>query len=650
MSKKFLLSAGVALGLLFGINITNIHAADTQITAQQVVDKMQIGWNLGNSLDAYNYSKGFHFNTEDDWNNPITTKKMIDTIAAAGFRSIRIPVTYYNHLDANKQIDPAWLDRVEEVVNYALDNDLYVVMNVHHDTGHDGWIRSEVATYERDSAELVNLWSQIATRFKDYDHRLLFEGTNEILNSDQNWDWEDSWDDFRITHKLNQDFIKTVRNTGGKNSNRFLVISTWAAAWMDPQVEELFYKDFNDTATDRLIMSVHSYDTNPDTIYYHINSLSQLSQQHNIPIIIDEFGTEGNMSEADRITITDYFVRIAKQYGMTCFVWDNGSTYGLLDRYKCCFNYPNIVKTMIQAAGGTYTPQTFDKVETFSFSDPNNWRSGHYGNTYGNYQSYEGRVCLNDYVTVDKETYTVTAPSNYQILIREFSKRGSFLRTVSVANGEEYIIGDNTSFIGITLCHAQGENVSFDTYMTLLSNGQFAFEKKYKSRFLNKLTSTDRSVWFTDYEVAVNNYSKIQVTGTLKDNQYYDILNAGNGNYIFRMEKNSGLSRRVSWWNNKVADATASSHIDITQDGLKTYAIIDDVYYEENLMPGNDFCATGIKINLSNFQFEGASVTDENGVLLKDYVPALNEEGQVCIYEKVSGTYLSLPNKNYTYE
>ena len=116
------------------------------------------------------------------------------------------------------------------------------------------------------------------------------------------------------------------------------------------------------------------------------------------------------------------------------------------------------------------------------------------------------------------------------------------------------------------------------------------------------------------------------------------------------MEKNSGLFRRVSWWNNKVADATANSHIDITQDGLKTYTIIDDVYYEENLMPGNAFHGTGLKINLSNFQFEGARVTDENGVLLKDYVPALNEEGQVCIYEKVSGTYHSLPNKNYTYE
>ena len=650
MTKKFLLCAGIALGLLLGVVITNVQAIETPTTAQEVVDQMQVGWNLGNSLDAYNYSKGFYFESEEEWNNPKTTEKMIATIADAGFQSIRIPVTYYNHLDENKQIDPAWLDRVEEVVNYALDNDLYVVMNVHHDTGHDGWIRSEVATYERDSAELINLWTQIATRFKDYDHRLLFEGTNEILNSDKNWNWEDSWDDFRITHKLNQDFITTVRNTGGKNRNRFLVISTWAAAWMDPQIEELFYKDFQDTVTDKLIMSVHSYDTNTDTIDYHMKALSEYSKQYNIPIIIDEFGTKDDIGEADRIAVANYFVRTAKQYGITCFVWDNGTNYGLLDRNKGCFTYPNIVKALISAAGGTYTPQSFDNIDKMDFSDPNNWRAGHYDDTYGNYQNYGGRACLNDYVTIDQETYIVTAPANYKVLIREFSKRGSFLRTIHVANEEEYTVSDNVGFIGITLYHTQDENVSFETYMSLLTNKEITFEKKNKSRLLRNITSTDRNVWFTDLQIPVNNYTQIRVVGSLKENQYFDILNAANGEYVFRMEKNSGLFRRVSWWNNKVANVSSTSYIDITQAGQKTYTIVDDVYYEENIIPGNDFSATGLKINLSYFQFEGASVTDENGVLLRDYVPALNEEEQVCIYDKVSGTYIPLPDNNYTYE
>ena len=648
--NKFLLSAGIALGLLFGINIASVQATETQMTAQQVVDEMQIGWNLGNSLDAYNYSKGFYPESEEEWNNPKTTKKMIDTIADAGFRSIRIPVTYYNHLDANNRIDSAWLDRVEEVVNYALDNDLYVVMNVHHDTGHKGWIRSEVETYETDKIQLVNLWKQIATRFKDYDHRLLFEGTNEILNSDSNWSHEDSWDDFRITHDLNQDFITTVRNTGGNNSDRFLVISTWAACWSNSQIEELFYTDFQDTVSDRLILNVHSYDTETDTINYHMKKLNYYSELYNIPVIIDEFGTKNEIAEEDRVAVANHFVSTAKQYGITCFVWDNGSSYGLLDRNKCCFTYPSIVETLITAAGGTYTPQSFDNVESLDVSDTNNWKQGHYDSTDGNYQNTDGGVCLKDYVTLSKEIYTFTAPANYIISITEFSPRGEVLRTLNLSNEDDYALSDDASFIYISLYHSQDKNISFDTYQSLLASGEIAFGIKSKSQLLSKLTSTDTNVWFTDYQVSINNYTQIRVVGNLKENESYEILNAANGKYVFQMEKDSGLFRQVSWWGNKVADASATSHIDLTQAGTKTYTIVDDIHYEENIIPGSDFNANGIQINLSNFQFEGASITDENGILLRDYVPAIDEAGQVCIYEKISDTYLSLPEKNYTYE
>lgn len=648
MVKRFLLSAGIALGLLFGINIASVQATETQMTAQQVVDEMQIGWNLGNSLDAYNYSKGFYPESEEEWNNPKTTKKMIDTIADAGFRSIRIPVTYYNHLDANKQIDSAWLDRVEEVVHYALDNDLYVIINVHHDTGHKGWIRSEVATYETDSTELTNLWTQIATRFKDYDHRLLFEGTNEILNADQNWDHETSWDDFRITHDLNQDFITTVRNTGGNNSDRFLVLSTWAASWNNSQIEELFYTNFQDTVSDRLILNVHSYDTETDTINYHMKKLNYYSELYNIPVIIDEFGTKNEIAEEDRVAVANHFVTTAKQYGIACFVWDNGSGYGLLDRNKCCFIYPNIVETMITAAGGIYTPQSFDNMDNLSFSNTNNWKQGCYDSTNGNYQNANGGVCLRDYVTLGKEIYTFTAPANYILSITEFSPRGEVLRTSNLTNEDDYTLSDDASFISISLHHAQDKTISYEAYQTLLANGEITLKKESNSGWFSSITSSDTNVWFTDSQVPVTNYSQIRVMGKIKTNAYFDILTAANGAYVFRMEKNNGLFRRVGWWDNKVADASATSHIDLTQHGTKTYTIVDDVHYEENLIPGSTFHAKGIQINLSQFEFEGASITDENGILLRDYVPAMNEQGQVCIYEKVSGTYLSLPDKHYT--
>ena len=124
--KKSSTIFGSCTKLTFGDSVANVQATEAPTTAQEVVDQMGVGWNLGNALDSYSYSKGSSLESETWWGNPKTTKKMIDAVADAGFQSIRIPVTYYNHLDENNQIDSAWLDRVEEVVNYALDNDLYV--------------------------------------------------------------------------------------------------------------------------------------------------------------------------------------------------------------------------------------------------------------------------------------------------------------------------------------------------------------------------------------------------------------------------------------------------------------------------------------------------------------------------------------------
>lgn len=646
MIRRIALSFGVALSLLLGASVANVQTPVGDKTAQEIVDDMGVGWNLGNALDSFSYDRGYSLESEIWWGNPKTTKKMIDTIALAGFESIRIPVTYYNHLDEKHQIDPAWLDRVEEVVNYALDNDLYVVMNVHHDTGHDGWIRSDVATYETDSAELVNLWNQIAARFKDYDNRLLFEGTNEILNSDENWDWGVSWDDFRITHDLNQDFIDTVRSTGGNNSNRYLVLSTWAAAPDSCQIEHLFYKDFVDTATDKLIMSVHNYNTSEEAILYNMKVLEKYSKLHNIPIIIDEFGTTWSTPEEERVTIAKNYVTTAKEYGFACFVWDNGGSYQLLDRNKCCFSLPTIVEAMITSAGGTYTAKTYDNFDTIDFSDINSFRAGHYNNTNGNYQEYTGRICLKDYVTIDKKRYIVTAPANYHILIREFTKRGTFLRTFDLADGDTYKLSEDAGFVGISLYNVADPAVSMETYQSLLENGEIVFDIP----FFNSITSTDKNVYFVDTNVPVNNDTKIHIIGTLKGNESYDVLNAANGQYVFRMEKDQGLFRRVGWWNNEVADVTDTSHIEIIQTGKKTYTTVDGISYEENLIPGNAFTSTGMKINLSDFDFARAYVTDENGVLLRDYVPALDENDQVCIYDKVSNTCMALPEANYTYE
>lgn len=342
----------MVLFLSLWVWIDETDAAGKKKSAQDVVDDMGAGWNLGNSLDAYSYSLGYVTpeKTEKLWGNPVTTKKLIDTVADAGFRSIRIPVTYVNHIDSKGKIDKAWLKRIGQVVKYALDNDLYVIINVHHDTGNQGWICADKNTYKTDLKNFLNIWKQVAAYFKNYDQKLLFESTNEILNTDKNWDWGKSWDDFRVVHDMNQQFINTVRKTGGKNKSRFLVVSTWGASTDSCQIEQMFYKKFTDTVDDRLILSVHNYMSSEASIKKVIASLDSYSEKYDIPIIIDEFGTTASVAMDARIKSAKYYVKTAKKAGIACFWWDNGGDYSILDRKTCKWRNQKLVNALINSA------------------------------------------------------------------------------------------------------------------------------------------------------------------------------------------------------------------------------------------------------------------------------------------------------------
>ncbi len=146
---------------------------------------MGIGWNLGNSLDAASNEKGYFFETETVWFNPNTTKEMIKTVKDAGFKSIRIPVSFLNHIDADLEIDDLWLDRVEEIVQWCLKYDLITIINTHHDTSMNSslnWIYADKDNLDDNINKLTILWEQIAHRFRDYDLRLIFQGSGEWMN------------------------------------------------------------------------------------------------------------------------------------------------------------------------------------------------------------------------------------------------------------------------------------------------------------------------------------------------------------------------------------------------------------------------------------------------------------------------------------
>ena len=156
-------------------------------------------------------------------------------------------------MDDNNIINTEWLDRVQEVVDYAYNNDMFIILNMHHDDYI--WFSPTEEEYSQDSEKLKAIWKQISERFIDYGDRLLFEGMNEPRTIDSELEWQGGTPEERaIINKYEQDFINTVRSTGGNNSNRTLVITSYAASAETSAIDDIVIPDDKN-----IIVSVHYY-------------------------------------------------------------------------------------------------------------------------------------------------------------------------------------------------------------------------------------------------------------------------------------------------------------------------------------------------------------------------------------------------------
>lgn len=317
-------------------NSSTIQVTSSPLTATMFVEQITVGWNLGNSLDSC-VESGRNDGTinssyyETAWGNPPVSKELIDCVSQAGFNTIRIPVTWYYNTyidDANKLcIQEAWLERVKEVVDYAIENDMYVILNSHHDAN---IIWADMNDIEEVSSNLSSLWEQIATYFKYYDEHLLFEGFNEI--NDKRNSWLFSEDSTQATNVLNQLFVDTVRQTGGNNDKRILVCSTFLNECSTDVLNRFVLP--HDTIENRLLIDIHayysSYNQDLDTLFEALNDFSQARQT---PVIIGEFGTTDHFVPAEyRSKHAGNYIARANEYNLKCFWWDNGSSYKLFDR------------------------------------------------------------------------------------------------------------------------------------------------------------------------------------------------------------------------------------------------------------------------------------------------------------------------------
>ena len=337
------------------------------ITATELVGELRTGWNLGNTLDATG-SGGAAALAETAWGNPLTKEEMIKAVRDQGFNTIRIPVTWQGFTGGapNYNINPAYLKRVKTVVDYAIDNGMYVILNTHHEE----WVTLYNSTYEEESAHLTGLWTNIANEFKGYDEHLIFEGLNEPRRQNTSIEWTGGDEESRnCVNKLNQDFVNAVRATGGNNEKRLLMIPGYAASSSDVVLKSI--KIPNDPM---IAVSVHAYapynfalNTNGtkewsasksnDThdIDHLMETLDSLFLSNDIPVIIGEVGAMNKDNEATRAEWATYYYGKATEYGIPMIWWDNnafsgnGENFGLFNRKEMSWPYPDLVKAIMDA-------------------------------------------------------------------------------------------------------------------------------------------------------------------------------------------------------------------------------------------------------------------------------------------------------------
>lgn len=345
------------------------------ITSQQLVEDMTFGWNLGNTLDVCQADRdgdgkiNEHVEAgekvdETLWGNPKATKELFTSLKKNGVNAVRIPVTWRDHMDSNGNIDREWMDRVQQVVDYAYSQGMYVIINVHHDGGGDpkfgAWIIEESQKdYNTFLKKYKNVWKQIAERFKNYSDYLIFESMNEV-GFDTLYN-KNKADAYNLINKINQDFVDIIRATGGNNAKRHLLI---AGYYTDiERTCDLLYKMPDDKA-ERCILSVHYYTpwdfctcdikhtwgTNSEVWQMEtlIGKMKKNFVDKGIPVIIGEYAASGS-DLSSCIFFIEKLNKLCSDYGIATFIWDNGRQ---VNRKTYKWRTPQYLEALKRATSG----------------------------------------------------------------------------------------------------------------------------------------------------------------------------------------------------------------------------------------------------------------------------------------------------------
>ncbi|QYR24241.1 cellulase family glycosylhydrolase [Paenibacillus sp. sptzw28] len=337
-------------------------ASGKESPMQSYVSAMQPGWNLGNTFDAIG-------GDETAWGNPRVTKEFIKEIKKQGFNSIRIPITWSGHMGGapNYTVDPAWMDRVQQVVDWSLQEGLYVMINIHHDSWM--WVNSMPTNHDAVLAQFTAVWTQVANRFKDYSSKLMFESINEPF-----FDGVDDATQLTLLDELNTAFFNVVRETGGGNATRPLVlpsrVTNASQIYLDSLANTI--AKLNDP---NLIATIHFYgfwpfsvniagytkfeaDTVKD-IETTVDNAYNTFVSKGIPVIVGEYGLLGwdatspdtpqdsvVPEHGEMLKFIEYFTHYAQEKNLTLMLWDNG---GRFDRRTLQWNDPELYNMIMDS-------------------------------------------------------------------------------------------------------------------------------------------------------------------------------------------------------------------------------------------------------------------------------------------------------------
>ena len=372
---------GIIIPVFSEENMKKFEIPDNE--ALQFTRALKAGWNLGNTFDAHPNNDTFFSGTamETSWVGTKTTKDLIHAIKEAGFNCIRLPVSWHNHVKGDDYtIDPDWLGRVKEVAQWIVDEDMYFIINIHHDN-RDKFLFPDSKHYDQSEKYIREIWSQVAKEFADFDDHCIMESMNEPRLVGSSFEWwlnpnaNECKDAVDCINRLNQVFVETVRASDGYNSTRYLMIPGYCAS-PDGVLSSLF-RIPDDTVENRIILEVHAYTpynyalntSNPDhsfdldkdqnkktEISKFMNKLYEKFISKGIPGIIDEFGALQKSPEdlQDRVNFAAYYIASASTRGITCCWWDNhvftgnGERFGLINRRNGEWKFPDIALAILR--------------------------------------------------------------------------------------------------------------------------------------------------------------------------------------------------------------------------------------------------------------------------------------------------------------